>query len=502
MNTHGPITITCPVYGAPTQDRPSSPSPPSRRSSYDLAKTTRENSKHWRDADGLASPSQLTPRVRKVMRDRARHEFINNPYLRRAVRVLVNDTVGRGPRLQLTTPDATLNRDVAELWKLWAKPAKWPQNCRVLCGLRWLTGEGFALPFDSLKLDRLGLPVTVGLRLYEPDQVAHPYGQPWDQSEGDDGVEVDANGEALTYLFLKRHPGDMRAAGNGVQQAQRVKAADVIHWYDAERPGQLRGACPLASALPIFAQLRRYGMATLTAAEVAAMLAGVLETDLPPGEPYQGVSAEDAFDTIELVRGTLLTLPSGYKASQFKPEQPTTGYDAFMKAKLREAGAALDMPYGKIAGDHSDYNYSSGKLDDAPYWSGRETERDDMEGAVFDPFLFRWLDLAALEIPRLNDYRGRWWKLRHVWQYDARPTADPVKDATGDTLNLSNGTDTLADIAAREGTTEDELLDKRAETLRKFRERDLTPPAWLTGGKAQTAQVGDGQPQNPEDARA
>jgi capsid protein len=314
-----PITITCPVYAAPATVRPSSPTAPVRRSGYDIAKTTKENQNHWRDADGLAVTSQLTPAVRKKQRDRARHEFINNPYLRRAVRVLVNDTVGRGPRLQLLTADDGLNRDVGDLWRLWAKQARWGQTARVLCGVRWLAGECFALPFDSLKLDRMGLPVTLSLRLYEPEQVAHPYGQPWDQSEGDDGVEVDGNGEPLNYLFLKRHPGDMRGMlGNGSQRFTRYKAADVIHWYEAERPGQLRGSCPLSSALPIFAQLRRYAMATLTSAEVAAMLAGVLESDLPPGEPFAGVGVEDAFDTIELVRGTLLTLPSGYKASQFQ----------------------------------------------------------------------------------------------------------------------------------------------------------------------------------------
>ena len=35
-----------------------------------------------------------------------------------------------------------------------------------------------------------------------------------------------------------------------------------------DRPGQLRGVTPLAPALPIFAQLRRFTSATLTAAEV------------------------------------------------------------------------------------------------------------------------------------------------------------------------------------------------------------------------------------------
>ena len=48
--------------------------------------------------------------------------------------------------------------------------------------------------------------------------------------------------------------------------------------------------------------MRRFTAATLTAAEVAAMLAGVLETPLAPGE--QPINSEKMWDTIELVRGT------------------------------------------------------------------------------------------------------------------------------------------------------------------------------------------------------
>ena len=59
----------------------------------------------------------------------------------------------------------------------------------------------------------------------------------------------------------------------------------------------------------------------------------------------------------------------------------------------------------------------------------------------------------------------------------------------------------LAAIAAREGLTEDELLDQRAETLRKFNDRGLPLPPWLAGAPA-PARPGDGQPQNPADSRA
>lgn len=434
---------------------------------------------------------------------RSRYEAQNNTYFAGAVRTLVNDTVGRGPRLQMLTPDKVLNAAVQDLWREWSAASDWALEMRVLCGVRWVAGECFGTYYDSKALDRLGLPVTLAIRLLEPAQVTHGYtGAIYGSNlHGDDGIDCDDSGEVVAYKIMRAHPGDNRLFVDR-SRIDTIPAADMLHWFERERPGQLRGITPMAPALPIFAQLRRFTSAVLTSAEVAAMLAGVLESQdfTAEAEQRNSVGAEDYFDTTELVRGTLLTLPPGTKASQFKPEQPTTNYDMFVNAKLKECGRALDMPFGKISGDYSMFNFSSGKLEDAGYWTARDIERTALEAHVFNPLLYRWCDFARFALPALAAFQGRWWQLRHRWQYDARPVIDGVKDATADELNLTNAADTLSDIAAREGMTEDELLDARAETMRKFADRNLPYPPWLVGAPA-PQRVGNGQPQAPEMAR-
>lgn len=463
---------------------------PRLRARSDLAETTPENQKHWQGADGLGPVSQNTPGVRKTLRDRARYEVRNNSFAAGLIRTLVADTVGTGPRLEMQTPDAALNEGVQDLWRCWAAAADWALTMRVLVGVRYVAGECFGVFRDSKRLDRLGLPVSLDLRLIEPDQVADPFASYLFRQTGDDGIECDADGEVSSYRILKAHPGDLRA-GLAFTAADSIRAADVLHWFQPERPGQLRGTTPLEPALPIFAQLRRFTAATLTAAEFAAMLAGVLYSDLP-ADDGEAVEVE-SMDTVELVRGALLTVPAGWKAEQFKPEQPTTGYQAFVDAKLRECGRSLNVPFGKMAGDHSRYNYSSGRMDDGPYWSDRNIEREAIEAKIFKPFFYRWLDFARFALPALAAFPGRYWELKHRWHYDAKPVADPVKDASGDELNLTNGSDTLPAIAARDGTTEDELLDARAATMRKFQERGLPLPPWLAGATA-PARTADGEP--------
>lgn len=465
-----------------------------RRAGYDAARTTDENKKHWHEADDLAPTAQLTPDVRRTLRRRARYEVQNGCYPVRAVRVLCNDTIGTGARLQLRTDDAALNFEVESLWRLWSAAADFTLSQRVLYGCRVVAGEGFGVPRESKRLAALGLPVTLDVRLYEPDQIADPMGG-WlaTMGGGDDGIEVDEDGDPVAYKVLRVHPG-AAVIGAGSVDTVRVPAADMYHWFVPDRPGQLRGVTPLNQALPVFAQLRRYTQATLTAAEVAAMMAGVLETNLGADDTTGGATIEaKAFDTVELVRGMMVTLPSGWRASQFKPEQPTTQYAAFVNAKLRECGAALNIPFGKMVGDHSSYNYSSGRLDDAPYWSDRDVERQGFEAKFLNPFLYRWLSMAVLSAPGLARWRGRWWAVPHAWQYDARPTSDPVKDGNADEINLTNGSDSLANIAARDGTTVESLIDQRKREKELFEAAGLPLPPWLAGVPA-PVRTQDGPP--------
>lgn len=458
--------------------------------SSDAARTTDENKKHWARADNRGPISETPPSDRRTLRSRSRHECRNNPYYRGAVRTIVGDTVGTGPRLQLLTADLKLNAEVEALWRVWAAADDWALNCRVLVGVGEVGGECFGVFRNSKKLARLGLPITLSLKLIEPDQVAHPAGFfPSNGQYGDDGIETDEDGEPLRYSILKSHPGDPLFTRFS-RQANLVDAAYVLHWFEPGRPGQLRGDIPWEAAIPILNDLRRFSKAVVTAAEIAAMLAGVMKNpNLPPdSEQYLNgqMNQEKWFDTVELVRGMLITLPPGMEAEQFKPEHPTTTYQQFVEAKLREIGRCRNMPFGKVAGDHSRYNYSSSRMDDAPYWHDRDIQRQALEAKIFDPFLYRWFEFAKFHIPGLLKYDGGWWQIAHAWQYDARPSSDPTADATADELNLTNAADTLTSVLTRDGTTLAAVLDARASERDEFVKRNLPLPPWLGGSMAPT----------------
>ena len=66
------------------------------------------------------------------------------------------------------------------------------------------------------------------------------------------------------YHVLKNNPGDGQA-WLGTEYS-RILVAAMIHLFRSDRPDQVRGVPDITSALPLFAQRRRFTLAVLSAA--------------------------------------------------------------------------------------------------------------------------------------------------------------------------------------------------------------------------------------------
>jgi len=218
----------------------------------------------------------------------------------------------------------------------------------------------------------------------------------------------------------------------------------------------------ITPALPLYAMLRRYTLATLGASELAADYAGVLESDMPPDTQDDPVSAQP-FETLEVTKRSLVTLPQGWKLSQFRPEQPSTMYSDFKREVIKEIARCLNMPYNVAAGDSSGYNYSSGRLDHQTYFKNVEVERYDIEIKILTRLFKAWCDEAKLVTDLIpEDLVGY---PKHVFFWDGTAHVDPLKDAQADSERLKNGTATRAQIYAEDGFDWREKLEEEKEVL-------------------------------------
>ena len=438
------------------------------RSRYDAATTTDENRRHWANADILSADAATNYRVRTLLRSRARYEVANNSYARGIVSTLAFDTIGTGPRLQMLSDDQGANRTVEQEFARWSDATGLPEKLRTMRMARAESGEVFAMLVANPKVDS---PVKLDVRLVEADQVATPIFLR--QSTGlnaVDGIVFDPHGNPVEYHVLKTHPGATMVGFS--LDFDRVPAASMIHYFRADRPGQSRGIPEITPALPLFAQLRRYTLAVLAAAETAADFAAVLYTDAPANGEADPV---EAMDLIELERRMATVLPGGWRLGQVQAEQPSTGFAEFKKEILNEIARSLGMPYNIAAGNSSGYNYASGRLDHQTYFKAVRVEQDQIGLTVLDRVLRAWLDEAIL----ISGLLPLWMRtaafrdLMHQWFWDGQSPVDPLKDAAAQSTRLQNHTTTLAYEYAQQGRDWESELRQRAKEVALMHELGL-----------------------------
>ena len=434
------------------------------RARYDAAVTTDDNRRHWANADGLSPNASNSAAVRRILRNRARYETANNSYARGIVLTLAHDVVGTGPRLQMLTGDSEANRRIEQAFMMWARSVHLAEKLRTMRMARATDGESFAILTNN---PRLNTEVQLDLRLVEADQVTTP---DLDRLStiAVDGIVFDSAGNPVEYHVLRTHPGDGFYSARS--DYDRIPADAVLHWFRADRPGQTRGIPDIMPALPLFAQLRRFTLAVLAAAETAADFAGILYTDAPAnGE----ADAAEPFEPIELEKRALVTMPGGWKMAQMQAEQPSTTYGEFKHELLNEIARCLNMPFNVAAGNSSGYNYASGRLDHQTYYKAIRVEQSHLERTVLDRILAAWLDEAALLPGLLPNGLGPFAQWPHQWFWDGHEHVDPAKEANAQATRLASHTTTLADEYAKRGQDWETQLRQRAKEIALMSELGL-----------------------------
>jgi lambda family phage portal protein len=453
---------------------------------FDSAQTTPDNRKHWANADGLSPNAAISPEVRRVLRNRARYEVANNSYAKGIVLTLANDTIGTGPRLQMLTGDAEANARIEDAFEQWSRVVDLPSKLRTMRMARAESGEAFGLLVSSPATES---PIKLDLRLIEPEQVASPQ-LPWTRGtrageDETDGIVLDSYGIPVAYRVLRQHPGDTGGSagwGTGADPSafDTLPASHVLHYFRPDRPGQLRGIPDITPALPLFAQLRRYTLAVIAAAETAADFAAVLYTDAPANGEADPL---EPMDEVELEKRMATVLPGGWKLGQVHAEQPTTSYAEFKREILNEIARCLNMPFNVAAGNSSGYNYASGRLDHQTYFKSIRVDQHHLRLAVLDRLLKAWLDEASLVEGLLpQSMRKRNVHLAHAphtWFWDGVEHVDPAKEASAQAMRLTNHTTTLAAEYARQGRDWEEELHQRAKEHALMRDLGLTLPQSL-----------------------
>lgn len=438
------------------------------RARYDNQFTTDENQMHWKMADAMSVDAGASWQVRRKLRMNSRYEYHNNGFYQNLVGNLANYTIGSGARLQMTTGDAAVDHTIEALFTEWSKEINLPQTMLNDRAASVYNGEAFQLIRSNPGLEH---PVKMDVFEIECDQVSSPLFGMYPSRYPDqffDGVVLDPWGRPQTYHVLRQHPGAFGAFVILGYEFDPWPARYVLHSYKRIRPGQQRGIPETISILENFAQLRRYRKAVLGAAETAAnheisieSMAAADDTT-PVGTPWETVEFESGMGTV---------LPWGYRATQLKPEQPTTNFDMFCDSLLSEIAASLQVPLFFLTLDARKANMSSSYVVTQPMAKAINTDRElrytpKME-RIFREFAAEMKLVPTEEIQAYLNSRGydikvpanfRETSLSHAWHWPHINThADPQKTANAAETRIASGVSSPHHECAAEGRNYEEI---------------------------------------------
>lgn len=377
------------------------------RAKYDAAQTVTGNELHWANADHLDPHSASEYKVRRTLRSRSRYEVIeNNPFLKGIILTIANDFVGTGPKLSITDPRIPKARRVVieRRFSEWVLKRRIRQKLWRARIAKIVDGETFLRAFSNT---RQPYDVSLDFQVLECDRVTTQFsgsisqvvlGRPTGNQV--DGVRFDQFETPEAYHILHVHPGFTTAfSGFGRLDGEWVDASKVIHWFRQDR-GWMRGIPETTPSLPLCSVLRRYTLAVLRHAEVAADFTAIIQSEGPPNlnawtDEQGNLLQDDPFDTFPIEQGMVTNLPWGYTLTQLDSVPLGVQYDHYVGALLREITRPILVPYNLSIGSSKDSNMASAVVDIDVYKGGQKAERSDCNEVALDHMFALWWDEAG-----------------------------------------------------------------------------------------------------------
>jgi lambda family phage portal protein len=423
-----------------------------------------------------------------TLRDRSREQVRNNSYAKAAQRSWAANLVGIGVTTHFRHPEADLAAVLTETWKQWCPEADFDGITDYL-GLQaliaravFVSGEVFVRRRDMGRDS--GMAVPMQLQLIDAAQV--PLWKTGIAENGNEirlGIEFDAAGKRAAYWVLKRHPGDwtQRLAAADSSMFVRVPAAEMIHVFEPQEPGQIRGEPRMSAALYDFWQLGEYDRAELTRKRAGTLFAGfVLEED---AENFATDGADDRGNAdLEFEPGTLQVIKG--KGVEFStPPDVGGGYDPWQYRNLTRAAAGSGVPYMAMTGDLKGANYSSMRAGALEFRRQLEPFQQHTLIHQFCATVARWWFEAGILAGALPIRPAEWRQSRRAILAGLRfapprwDWVDPLKDIKGEQVAVDMGVRARSDVIEEMGEDPEEVDARRAADQERARRLGLPDPA-------------------------
>ncbi|MBX7185021.1 MAG: phage portal protein [Vicinamibacteria bacterium] len=423
------------------------------RVDYEAGSQTRRT-RGWNPPDsGPVAATSTAPTIRARSRDAHRNDGV----ARQIVEAWVDDVVGWGLTPRSLAREAAVRDRVHSLWSEWAETAgaageDFAALTSVVVREVLAAGECFVRFRPRKPEDKLVVPLA--LEVIDASRVPFDLTRTIEGGTIAQGIERDLLGRVVAYHVLDVVPGEPLPA-NGASEPRRIPAAAMLHVFDQERPGQVRGVSALATALNRLRLLDAWSDAVLLRQQLAnlyvAFRTGSSSSD--DASPWTGQPPAETDSSgrpiVALEPGIFEELGLGEEVKFSDPPDPPAN-QSFGQDQLRIACIAAGVPPEVVTHNWSGANDRLARVI-LNAWR-RRVER--FRWSVLVPRLLRpiwktWIGASALQLP-VDDPGAR----RATWRAHAWPYVHPVQDVSATVGSIKAGLTSLS-AAVAEASGED-----------------------------------------------
>lgn len=364
---------------------------------------------------------------------------------------------------------------------------------------RIMDGEALAA---ILWLPRGG-PFATSVQLIDPDRLSNPMGG-FEQKTLRQGIELGRHDEPVAYHVRVSHPGDLYL-GMDPWRWERVPRETgfgrrvMVHAFEPERQGQVRGTSPLAPIVKRLKMLGRYDEAEMQAAVLNALMAAFIESpydheQLAAMMDDKGGAAAQELSSYQQMRldhhgaapirlgGVKVNFTApGEKVTLTNPTHPNSVFEHFTRASLRNVASAMGLTYEQLSNDWSQVNYSSARAALLEVWRGFTARKEHFASQFMQPIYAAWLEEALFRgvvrapkgAPEFRDKKAAYCAAK--WIGPARGWVDPLKEAYAAIERVDSLMSTREREGSEQGIDWEEDVQQIARERKRMRELGIEP---------------------------
>jgi len=421
-----------------------------KRRSFEAAQKNRFSTGFY----GLStSPNQEIHQALVFLRNRARQLERNNEYAANISKIIPNNVVGTGiiPNISINGKKTGKTDKIKSIWKNWAEDTIADVDGRcTLYGLQHLAMRTVVVSGECLlvrvrKSSDFNVPLQV--MMLEGDFIDTTKYEP-NMPDGGCilyGIHFNKDRSRRGYWLYDKHPNEFAMVSHF------VKAEDVIHIYDIERPGQYRGLPFAKSSMVRINDLGDYEFAERVRAKVAASF-----TAFVTGNDTDDELTPDDMDTME--PNAIVRIKNG-ESVHFSSPPLTQGYDSFTRSNLRAIAAGNGVTYEAMTGDYSQVNFSSGRMGWIEFSRNVQHWQWNVMIPHFSKVVFRWFTEACQMAGHIS-FRD---VLTADWTAPRREMIDPKKETDARIAAVDAGLTTRQEILREDGYNPEDVYKELGE---------------------------------------